>query len=83
MNLKTLALAAAMDNRGRLIACDTDRGRLSRLAPRAERAGASLVESRLLDPGREAGALEDLAGQADAERLDQGQRRHGACVTVD
>jgi 16S rRNA (cytosine967-C5)-methyltransferase len=31
---KTLALAAAMENRGTLIACDTDRGRLSRL-PRA------------------------------------------------
>ena len=67
---KTLALAAAMENRGRLIACDTDRGRLSRLAPRAERAGASLIESRLLDPGREAGALEDFAGQADAVLVD-------------
>ncbi|MFM5925309.1 MAG: class I SAM-dependent methyltransferase, partial [Novosphingobium sp.] len=47
---KTLALAAAMENRGRLIACDTDRARLSRLAPRAERAGASVIETRLLNP---------------------------------
>ena len=31
---KTLALAAAMGNRGRLIACDVDRARLQRLAPR-------------------------------------------------
>jgi 16S rRNA (cytosine967-C5)-methyltransferase len=67
---KTLALAAAMDNRGRLIACDTDRGRLSRLAPRASRAGATLIAERLLDPGREAAALADLAGQADAVLVD-------------
>lgn len=67
---KTLALAAAMANRGRLVACDTDRVRLSRLAPRATRAGASIVEERLLDPGREAGALANLAGQADAVLVD-------------
>ena len=67
---KTLALAAAMENRGRLIACDTDRARLSRLAPRAERAGASLIETRLLDPGREVSALADLAASADAVLVD-------------
>lgn len=67
---KTLALAAAMAGKGRLIACDTDRSRLSRLPPRAERAGASLIESRLLDPGREAAALADLAGQVDAVLVD-------------
>ena len=67
---KTLALAAAMDNLGRLIASDTDRGRLSRLAPRAERAGASIIETRLLDPKREIEALADLEGQADAVMVD-------------
>lgn len=67
---KTLALAAAMDNLGRLIASDTDRGRLSRLAPRAERAGASIIETRLLDPMREFEALADLEGQADAVMVD-------------
>lgn len=67
---KTLALAAAMEDRGRLIACDTDRGRLSRLAPRAARAGATIIAERLLDPGREAAALADLAGQADAVLVD-------------
>ncbi len=67
---KTLALAAAMGGKGRLIACDTDRSRLSRLAPRAERAGASLIESRLLDPGRETAALADLAGKVDAVLVD-------------
>ena len=67
---KTLALAAAMENRGRLIASDTDRQRLSRLAPRAGRAGASMIETRLLDPGKELEALSDLAGQADAVLVD-------------
>jgi 16S rRNA (cytosine967-C5)-methyltransferase len=61
---KTLALAAAMDNRGRILACDTDRGRLARLGPRAERAGAAIIETMLLDPGREAAALAALAGIA-------------------
>lgn len=67
---KTLALAAMMENRGRLIASDTDRQRLSRLAPRAERAGATIIETRLLDPGKEFEALSDLAGAADAVLVD-------------
>ncbi|MFA7586299.1 MAG: RsmB/NOP family class I SAM-dependent RNA methyltransferase [Novosphingobium sp.] len=67
---KTLALAAAMENRGRLLACDTVRARLSRLAPRAERAGATMIETRLLDPGREMTALDDVRGQADAVLVD-------------
>ena len=67
---KTLALAAAMNASGRLIACDADRGRLSRLAPRAERAGIGAVETRLLDPNREMEALADLAGAADIVLVD-------------
>lgn len=67
---KTLALAAAMAGRGRLIASDTDRARLTRLAPRAARAGAAIITERLLDPGRELAALADLAGQADAVLID-------------
>ena len=67
---KTLALAAAMDNRGRLIATDTDRGRLSRLLPRAARGGAINVETRLLNPGRETEVLGALTGQADAVLID-------------
>ncbi|MFM2302531.1 MAG: hypothetical protein RLZZ84_2267 [Pseudomonadota bacterium] len=67
---KTLALAAAMDARGTLIACDSDRARLSRLAPRAERAGAAFVETRLLDTGRELENLSDLAGQCDLVLVD-------------
>ena len=67
---KTLMLAAAMDNRGTLLAADTDRARLSRLRPRAERAGASMIEARLLDPGREPAALADWAAGADAVLVD-------------
>ncbi|MDO7842750.1 RsmB/NOP family class I SAM-dependent RNA methyltransferase [Sphingomonas immobilis] len=67
---KTLALAAAMENRGALLATDSDRARLSRLAPRAERAGVSIVETRLLDPNREAEALADWQAQADAVLID-------------
>ncbi len=67
---KSLALAADMAGKGRLIACDTDRGRLSRLLPRAARAGCTLIETRLLDPGQEAAALADLVGKADAVLVD-------------
>ena len=67
---KTLGLAAAMDNRGRLIACDVDRARLSRLEPRAARAGVTIAETRLLNPNQEADALADLMGQADAVLVD-------------
>ena len=67
---KTLALAAAMDNRGTLIAADTDRNRLSRLAPRAERAGAGMIETRLINPRQELEMLADLRGAADAVLVD-------------
>lgn len=67
---KTLALAAAMDGSGRLLATDTDRARLSRLPPRAERAGATMIDTRLLDPHREAEQLADWRGQADAVLVD-------------
>ncbi|MGI4731690.1 MAG: RsmB/NOP family class I SAM-dependent RNA methyltransferase [Janthinobacterium lividum] len=67
---KTLALAAAMRGEGMLVACDVDRTRLSRLAPRAERAGAGAIVTRLLDPNREAEALGDLVGRADVVLVD-------------
>ena len=67
---KTLALAAAMENQGRILACDTDRGRLQRLAPRAARAGVTVAEPRLLDPGREPAALADWQGSADTVLID-------------
>ncbi|MBV8685165.1 MAG: RsmB/NOP family class I SAM-dependent RNA methyltransferase [Alphaproteobacteria bacterium] len=67
---KTLALAAEMANEGRLLASDTDRARLSRMPPRLARAGVDIVETRLLDPGREREALADLAGGADIVLVD-------------
>ncbi|NOU03163.1 MAG: RsmB/NOP family class I SAM-dependent RNA methyltransferase [Novosphingobium sp.] len=67
---KTLALAATMRGTGRLVAADTDRARLARLEPRAQRAGAVFIETRLLDTGREADALHDLMGRADAVLVD-------------
>lgn len=66
---KTLALAAAMDNRGDLLACDIDRARLSRLPERALRAGAG-VETRLLNPGNEPAMLADWTGSADGVLVD-------------
>ena len=66
---KTLALADAMGS-GHLVACDTDRARLSRLGPRAARAGVERVDTRLLDPGGELDALADLAAAADAVLVD-------------
>ena len=67
---KTLALAAGMANQGVLLASDTDRARLSRLAPRAARAGATIVETRLLNPGRELDAFPDWIGTADCVLID-------------
>jgi len=67
---KTLALAALMGNEGSLLATDTDRARLSRLAPRAERAGATIVETRLLNPGQEPAMLSDWADAADCVLID-------------
>ena len=67
---KTLALAAAMGNTGTLVACDTDRRRLGQLAPRAERAGAHIAHTLLLDPGREAEALAEWQGKADLVLVD-------------
>ncbi|HEX4737780.1 MAG TPA: RsmB/NOP family class I SAM-dependent RNA methyltransferase [Allosphingosinicella sp.] len=67
---KTLALAAEMADQGRLIASDTDRGRLSRMPPRLARAGATIIEPRLLDPGKEMAVLGDLAGTVDLVLVD-------------
>lgn len=67
---KTLALAADMDNRGRILASDVDRARLSRLAPRAARAGVTTIEARLLNPRTEAKQLSDWRHKADLVLVD-------------
>ena len=50
---KTLALAAAMHGRGRLVACDVRAGRSRRAGVRRRRAGAHNVEERTLLDGRD------------------------------
>ena len=65
---KALAIAAAAPG-ARIIASDTNRQRLSHLAPRAARAGADIAV-RLLDAGRESEMLGDLRGAADAVLVD-------------
>jgi 16S rRNA (cytosine967-C5)-methyltransferase len=67
---KTLALAAAMRNQGQILAADIDRGRLSRLMPRAAKAAVTIIETRLLDPRREAEALADWQDAADCVLID-------------
>lgn len=67
---KTLALAAIMANRGRLLATDTDRGRFAELGPRCARAGVTIVQGRLLNAPYEAEALADLNGRADLVLVD-------------
>lgn len=67
---KTLALAADMAGRGRLIAADVNRDRLARLVPRAARAGAEFVETLLLDGNREGAALAPFAGACDVVLVD-------------
>ena len=59
-----------MGNHGSILACDIDRGRLQRLPQRAERAGVSIAESRLLNPGQEAYQLADQNGRADVVFVD-------------
>jgi 16S rRNA (cytosine967-C5)-methyltransferase len=50
---KTLALAAAMQNRGRIVACDNQQGRLDQAAKRLRRAGVEIVTRRVLSGERD------------------------------
>jgi 16S rRNA (cytosine967-C5)-methyltransferase len=65
---KALALAAAAPA-ATILATDSNRARLSKLAPRAERAGAA-IEMRLLNPSNEIEELADWAGRADLVLVD-------------
>ena len=67
---KTLALAALMANHGSILACDIDRGRLQRLPQRADRAGVTIAETRLLDARREEEQLADQVGRGDVVFVD-------------
>ncbi|KTE20199.1 RNA methyltransferase [Sphingopyxis sp. H050] len=61
---KTLAIASITANDADILACDTNRARLQQLPPRAERAGATRIETRLLNPGQEPAMLADWQGKA-------------------
>src|SRR4051794_17398842 len=65
---KSLALAAAAPQ-ATILATDSNRARLSKLAPRAERAGAA-IEARLLNPPKELEELADWSGVADLVLVD-------------
>jgi len=66
---KALALAAAAPNAA-ILASDSNRARLSKLKPRADRAGAGNIETRLLNPPNEIAELEDWQGAADCVLVD-------------
>ena len=65
---KALALAASAPE-AQFLATDTNRSRLSKLPPRAAKAGAR-IETRLLDMPRELEGLADWAGSADLVLVD-------------
>lgn len=65
---KSLALAAAAPS-ARILATDSNRARLSKLAPRAQRADAA-IEVRLLNPPNELQELSDWRGRADLVLVD-------------
>lgn len=65
---KTLALAAAMGNRGQIVAADVSAARLEAAAKRLRRAGVSTVERRPIEPG--AKWLKRAAGTFDRVLVD-------------
>jgi len=65
---KTLALSAAMANKGQLYATDQDKRRLAPIHARLERAGARNVQVRT--PKADASELADLAGRIDLVLID-------------
>jgi 16S rRNA (cytosine967-C5)-methyltransferase len=65
---KSLALAAVAPG-AQILATDANRARLSKLSPRAKRAGAA-IETRLLNPPNELVELADWNGRADLVLVD-------------
>ena len=63
---KTLAMAAAMQNKGQIFAYDSDRGRLAPIYDRLKRNGVRNVQVRPPSPG----ALDDLGGRMDRVVID-------------
>ena len=67
---KTLAIAARLGNRGRIVATDVDAKKLEELRRRARRAGVSNAQALHLDGGRWPPAVEALRGKADVVFVD-------------
>jgi len=67
---KTLALAAAMENRGRILALDADARRLAQLGPRARRAGIHNWESQVVPEDAPGPVEQRWRGRADAVLVD-------------
>lgn len=65
---KTLALAAAMENRGRILATDLDKRRLAPIHDRIERASARIVQVRT--PKRDGSEIADAEGACDLVLID-------------
>ncbi|HEY9010776.1 MAG TPA: RsmB/NOP family class I SAM-dependent RNA methyltransferase [Devosia sp.] len=63
---KTLAMAAAMNNKGQIFAFDSDRNRLAPIYERLRRNGVRNVQVRSPEPG----ALDDLVGRVDRVVID-------------
>lgn len=64
---KSLALAGAMQGKGRLLAMDVEQWKLDNLQQRAKRAGAGNIETRLISSSK---TIKRLAGKADYLLLD-------------
>jgi len=64
---KTLHLAALLENRGRIIAMDTEDWKLDELKKRARRAGATNIETRVIESSK---TIKRLAETADRLLLD-------------
>jgi 16S rRNA (cytosine967-C5)-methyltransferase len=64
---KTLHIAALMNNKGKIIALDTQEWRLSKLHKRAAKAGADTIETRLITSSK---VYKRLKGSADRLLLD-------------
>ena len=58
---KTLHIAALMNNKGRIIALDTEGWKLEELRKRARRAGASNIETRTIDSSKVIKRMENTA----------------------
>ncbi|HEY0191301.1 MAG TPA: RsmB/NOP family class I SAM-dependent RNA methyltransferase [Kofleriaceae bacterium] len=67
---KTLAIAARLGNRGRLVASDIDARKLDELRRRARRAGVTTAQAVHLDGGRWPPALDAMRGKADVVLVD-------------